>query len=208
MFATWSRHWSGSRVAVMAIAITLVFGGWLARNVIVIDEPILFSKNLAENLDNSVLSSEPLEPGEERPPASAIDYALERLEQTLGSPVDYFGRFIDYFDSSNELAVKTESSLIRDRIMFVTYYSLLLLVLARLALVRRLPLSQAEWLVLALYVGTGLFHALLIPRIRYRLPFDFLLLLPVANLALYTFESWRGRLSNTRVVGGSGAAHR
>ena len=208
MFATWSRHWSGSRVAVMAIAITLVFGGWLARNVIVIDEPILFSKNLAENLDNSVLSSEPLEPGEERPPASAIDYALERLEQTLGSPVDYFGRFIDYFDSSNELAVKTESSLIRDRIMFVTYYSLLLLVLARLALVRRLPLSQAEWLVLALYVGTGLFHALLIPRIRSRLPFDFLLLLPVANLALYTFESWRGRLSNTRVVGGSGAAHR
>lgn len=197
MFAVWSRHWSGSRVAIMALAVTLVFGGWLARNVIVLDEPILFSKNLAENLDNSVLSSEPLKPGEERPPASATDYALERLEQTFGSPGDYFGRFFEYFEFSNELAVQTESSHMRDRIMFVTYYSLLLLVLARLALVRRLPLSPAEWLVLALYIGTGLFHALVIPRIRYRLPFDFLLLLPIANLALYALVSWRGRFSKT-----------
>lgn len=208
MFATWSRHWSSSRVAIMAIAITLVFGGWFARNVVVINEPILFSKNLAENLDNSVLMEAPLEPGEERPQASVMDYAVERLEQTFGSPMDYFGRFINFFDFSNELAVDTEKSPIRDRIMFVTYYSLLLMVLVRLAFARQLPLSQAEWLVLILYVGTGLFHALVIPRIRYRLPFDFLLLLPIAKLALYSFLSRRRRLSNNDLTGGSGAARR
>jgi len=204
LFATWSRHWSGSRLAVMAIAVTLVFGGWLARNMVVLDQPILFSKNLAENLDNAVLSNEPLEPGEERAPASAVDYALERLEQTFGSPANYVSRFFDFFDSSNEMAVQAESSTIRDQIMFVTYYSLLLAVLARLALIRQLPLSQAEWLVLILYIGTALFHALVFPRIRYRLPFDFLMLLPVANLALYTIGRWRRRTTNNRVAAGTG----
>ena len=188
-FAWASRHWSRSRVAIMALAAALVFGGWLVRNVVVMEEPILFSKNLAENLDNAVLVTDPLEPGEERAPAAAIDYALERLRQTLGSPGAYLGRVVDFFASSNKMAVTEETSPTRELIMFVTYHALLLAVLARLALARRLPPSPAEWLILALYVGTALFHALLIPRIRYRLPLDFLLLLPVANLAMHALAT-------------------
>jgi len=209
LFAIASRRWSGSRVLVMGLAAALVFGGWFTRNVIVMDEPILFSKNLAENLDNAVLVLDPLEPGEERPPAAAIDYALERLEQTIGSPLAYLERFGDFFASSNEMNVAEERSRTRDLIMFVTYYGLLVAVLVRLALARRLPPSPAEWLVIALYIGTALFHALLIPRIRYRLPLDFLLLLPVANLVLFAFSSWRERHRSTaHVRSGAGAAPR
>ena len=193
LFMWASRHWSGSRVAITGLAAALVFGGWFVRNVVVMEEPILFSKNLAENLDNAVLRTDPLAPGEERPPAAAFDYALERLEQTLGSPTAYLGRIVDFFASSNSMHVVEETSRTRELIMFVTYHALLLAVLVRLALVRRLPLSPAEWTILALYVGTALFHALLIPRIRYRLPLDFLLLLPVANLALFALEGLRAR---------------
>ena len=192
-FALLVRHWSVSRVLIMGLAAALVFGGWFARNVIVLDETILFSKNLAENLDNAVLNLEPLAPGEERAPKGAIDYALERLGQYVASPAIYLERFVDFFASSNEMNVTAESTSTRDLIMFVTYNALLLAVLCRLLLVRRLPLSAAEWLVLALYLGTALFHALVIPRIRYRVPFDFLLLLPATNALLFAVRTWRSR---------------
>ena len=190
-FALLSARWSGSRALVMALAMSLVLGGWLARNVVVMGEPILFSTNLAENLDNAVLNLEPLAPGEERPPAGAIDYGLERLGQYLADPGIYLRRVVDFFASRNEMHVAAESSSTRDLVMFLTYNALLLAVLARLALIRRRPLSAAEWWVLGLYLGTALFHALVIPRIRYRLPFDFLLMLPALNALLYALAAGR-----------------
>ena len=198
-FALWSPAWSLSRVALMALVAALVFGGWLARNVVVLDEPILFSKNLAENLDNAVLTLEPLEPGEERAPAGVVDYGLERLAQYASEPLVYLERIGDFFAHRNVLAVSEEASGTRELIMFVTYNALLLLVLGRLLLAVRTPLSRAEWLVLALYVATALFHALVIPRIRYRLPFDFLLLLPAANALLIAAS--RVRFRGTAVAG-------
>lgn len=202
-FVLLSGHWSRSRVLVVGLAAALVFGGWFARNVVVLGEPILFSKNLAENLDNAVLNLEPLAPGESRPPAGAFDYALERLGQLVEAPGAYVGRVVDYFAWRNEMHVTEESSRARDLILFVTYHALLLGALLRLALAgRRLPLSPPEMLVFALYVGTALFHALLIPRIRYRIPFDFLLLLPVANVLLYGFDAARGRLAVGRRIRG------
>lgn len=204
-FALWSPAWSASRVAVMALAATLVFGSWFTRNVVLLDEPILFSKNLAENIDNAVLTLEPLAPGEERAPAGVIDYGLERLGQYLSDPLVYLERVGDFFAHSNTLAVAEEASGTRELIMFVTYNALLLAVLGRLLLARRAPLSRAEWLVLALYMGTAFFHALVIPRIRYRLPFDFLLLLPAANVLLLMLERLRVR-SSARAGNGTAAS--
>ena len=204
-FALWSPAWSASRVVVMALAAALVFGGWFTRNLVQLDEPILFSKNLAENLDNAVLTLEPLAPGEERAPAGVVDYGFERLRQYLSDPLVYVERVGDFFAHSNTLAVAEEASGTRELIMFVTYNALLLAVLGRLLLARRAPLSRAEWLVLALYVATALFHALVIPRIRYRLPFDFLLLLPACNFLLLLLGRLRLR-SSARAGSGTGAS--
>lgn len=177
-FAMLSRDWSVSRVLVMMAVIALVFGGWFARNIVVMNEPIMFSSNLATNLDNAVLNLEPLASGETREPKGAIEIGLERLSQYIASPEVYLARVVDFFAYRNELQVREESTPLRDLIMFVSYHALLLAILIRLMLCRLAPLSTAERLILVLYIATALFHALVIPRIRYRLPFDFLLLLP------------------------------
>jgi len=208
-FALWDRRWGLSRVLVMGLCATLVFGGWFARNVIVLDEPILFSKNLAENLDNAVLNLEPLAPGEEREPAGAIDYALERIGQYVDSPGVYAERVVDFFAYRNEMNVTEESSRARDLVMFATYHALLLAALLRVLLAGRLPLSPAERLVFALYLGTALFHALVIPRIRYRIPFDFLLLLPAANAVLFSLlAAHRQYIARRHVRNAAGTARR
>jgi len=163
----------------------LVPGAWLARNLIVLEKPVLFSTNLAENLDNAVLSVDRLEPGEVRPPKSAIEYGAERLEQLIGSPQAYRDRLIEFFATRNELQVSEEASSLREQVMAITYLTLLALVAARLLqaapIGRQVPLSRAERIAVVLYVLTALFHALVFTRIRYRLPFDLLLLLPAMN---------------------------
>lgn len=188
-------HGRGARVLVAALAAALLIGGWVARNLVVLGEPIVFSQNLGENIDNAVLAHEPLAPGELRPPDDAIGYGLDRLAQYAAEPFVYAEHVLDFFAWRNELHVVTESTPARDTVMFLTYHALLLAVLARLVLARRAPLARAEWLVLGLYLGTALFHALVIPRIRYRLPFDFLLLLPAANALLLCLRAsgWRSR---------------
>ena len=69
-----------------------------------------------------------------------------------------------------------ESPLWRDLVMLVTYGFLLLLTAARLALCRRFPLDEYERLALLLYVLNGAFAAVFFTRVRFRLPFDFLLI--------------------------------
>jgi hypothetical protein len=60
--------------------------------------------------------------------------------------------------------------------MLCTYGPLLGILIVRLCLVRRFPLSDFEVLLLALYLGAGMAYALYLTRIRYRLPFDWLLI--------------------------------
>jgi hypothetical protein len=60
--------------------------------------------------------------------------------------------------------------------MLLGYGVLFGLLVVRLALVRRIPLSALEVLLLALYLGAGLAYAVYFTRIRFRLPFDWLLI--------------------------------
>jgi len=60
--------------------------------------------------------------------------------------------------------------------MFVTYYPLLICLLVRLLLAWRIPLSKTETLLFAIYLVSAFFHALFLPRIRFRLPYDAVLI--------------------------------
>ena len=94
--------------------------------------------------------------------------------------------------------VTDESSRARDLVMLATYGALLGLVALRIALARRRPLSPAERSVLLLYAMTAAFHALVFVRIRYRLPFDFLLFLPALNAVLLGIDAMRSRHPRSR----------
>ncbi len=184
LFCAIVMRWPVKYVIVLALTMALVPGAWLLRNIVVLEEPILFSENLGYNIDNAVVGDEPLDDGIVIPPKGTIGHGVERLTQLIEQPDVFLGRLIDVFAYRNNLYVSTESTALRDRIMFVSYYLLLAAVLLRLIMARRHPLKPAEILVIVLYVATAILHALVIPRIRYRLPFDFLLLLPAVNSVL------------------------
>jgi hypothetical protein len=88
----------------------------------------------------------------------------------------YVGKVLNYFNYRNEMATAGESVRWRDGLSFLTYYPLLLITLVRLALARRYPVSRTELLVCGLYFLNALASALFFTRLRFRIPFDFLLI--------------------------------
>ncbi len=88
----------------------------------------------------------------------------------------YFRKLAEYFNYYNHLFVNTEFSTFKKIIMFITYYPLLICLVIRLLFMKKIPLSSAEKLLVTIYIASALFHALFLPRIRFRLPYDVLLI--------------------------------
>jgi 4-amino-4-deoxy-L-arabinose transferase-like glycosyltransferase len=109
--------------------------------------------------------------------AQAIRFMSENKGRTLKL---YLTKFVNWFHYTNRIMTSGESSRATDLVMMLTYWPLLLLVIVRLFLSKRYPLRSFEVLILLLYVGNGLFLSIFLPRIRYRLPFDYGLIMIVA----------------------------
>lgn len=88
----------------------------------------------------------------------------------------YLLKLIDYFNFRNNLYVKKEFTPLRSVMMFVTYYPLLLCLILRLLFSWKIPLSKTEKLLVAIYIVSAFFHAVFLPRIRFRLPYDAVLI--------------------------------
>lgn len=108
----------------------------------------------------------------------------------------YSAKFLNYFNYRNELATKHEQNRIYDLIMLATYYPLLILVLFRLCLIRPRPLTRFEGVLLLFYMMSAVTNALFLPRIRYRLPFDALLV----YLAAFTLDHLKAWIGQKRVA--------
>lgn len=102
----------------------------------------------------------------------------------------YAGKVMNYFNYRNDIATPGESAAWRDWLVFATYYPLLLLALARAVLVRRYPLHRAEILIYVLYFANAFGSAIFFPRLRFRIPFDFLL---IAVNAAFLMRWWASR---------------
>ena len=94
----------------------------------------------------------------------------------------YALKVLNYFNFRNNLVTKAESSPTRDLVMLVTYGTLLVLGAGRL-LMHKSPLNSFEWLLVFLYFGNAFYSAIFFTRIRFRLPFDYLLILLAASFA-------------------------
>ncbi len=98
------------------------------------------------------------------------------LENPRSAFTLYAGKVINYFNYRNKLVTKSEASRAKDFVLLVTYYPLLLISLLRLGAARRMGLTPAELLWYSLYFGNALLSAVFFTRIRFRIPYDFLLL--------------------------------
>jgi hypothetical protein len=88
----------------------------------------------------------------------------------------YVAKFLNYFNYRNELRTANETSPWRRLVMLLTYGPLLALLVLRLALWRRWPPGDLERFAVLLYLLNGAFAAIYFTRIRFRLPFDYLLI--------------------------------
>jgi len=125
--------------------------------------------------------------------------ALRNIRANPGRTLKlYCQKFLYWFAYSNKLAsdvvIKEGASdvpiSLRDIIMFCVYIPLLGLLVFRLFLVRRFPLSDIEVLLIALYFAAGMVYAIYITRIRYRLPFDWLLIALDAIFLAQVIANW------------------
>jgi hypothetical protein len=107
----------------------------------------------------------------------AVDYIRSNKGRAIRM---YALKVLNWFNYRNDLAQKSESSRTKDALMFITYVPLLLLFAARLLLAGRFRLSRLEALLVALYLSNAFAYAVWHTRIRYRLPYDLLLIAVVA----------------------------
>ncbi len=99
----------------------------------------------------------------------------------------YAAKFLHWFDYSNKLVSDQVEELehgasgvdvsLRELVLLVTYLLVIVGPLAlRLLMLRRVPLKDIEVLALCLWVAAGLAYALFFTRVRFRLPFDLLII--------------------------------
>ena len=172
----------------------LVIGLWTARNAEVFGTPVFVSTNSGENLllGNSAnttpnagtnvdiqayrVAAEDLD--EAARDSYFREQAVEYIRANPGPALSlYLGKVVNYFNYRNELATASEGSAARDWIMLLTYGPLLLLLALRLILLVKIPADPFEWLLIAIYLLSAFAYAVFFTRVRFRLPFDHLLIL-------------------------------
>lgn len=124
------------------------------------------------------------------------------LEEIRNDPERFFrlygAKFLHWFDYSNRLmsdGLEQGASSVpvntREVILLVTYFTVILgPLLVRLFFLRRVPFTRIEWLFLALWIGAGLAYALFFTRVRFRLPFDWLIISSNAMFLAALVQSW------------------
>jgi len=108
---------------------------------------------------------------------SAVAWATAHPAQAAAL---YVQKVLNYFNYRAELATQQSNAWAKDLLMAATYFPLLAVAVWRLLKARAIPLSRTEKFILMLYLGNALVSAVFFTRIRFRVPFDGLLLVFVA----------------------------
>jgi hypothetical protein len=110
----------------------------------------------------------------------------------------YVAKFFNYFNFRNELITSGEQKPWQEWLVFITYYPLLGLSLLRLAFWRRYRLSGLETLLYAIYYGNAALTAIFFTRLRFRIPFDLLLVAIDAAFVTYLLSARTGESAPSR----------
>lgn len=191
-------------VVLVLVGSAILICPWIVRNYLVFDTFVFISTNSGVNL---LLGN-----SENTGPNSGVNVDLSRYEmeaETRGlgelernkfytkKAVEYILdnkaaafklyvlKFLNYFNFRNNLATASAESTARWLIMLVTYGFILVvglplrLILSRM---KQFSLTRLEAFALLLYVSNGLFAAIFFTRIRFRMPYDSLLIVCAAIL--------------------------
>ena len=111
-------------------------------------------------------------------------YKKSAIDWIKNNPGDaailYFKKVLNNFNYKNKTSTSVENSFMKNTVMFIAYYPLLLLVCIRVVMQKRYAFTRDELLLYILYFGSAFVTAIVYSRLRYRIPFDFLLIAMVA----------------------------
>jgi 4-amino-4-deoxy-L-arabinose transferase-like glycosyltransferase len=218
LFSLLTRKKTLSWMILLAVITFLTISPWTIRNYIVFDRVELVSSNFGTNflIGNSEETTANNGPnawtGMKEYVEKANDqhmnefdrnkfYIISALNLIRNKPVHYgilyIQKVVNYFNFRNDLATKSESSTFKDLLMLISYGFLLLSVLLRIILLRTKSLSSLELFLLAMYLCSAFISAVVFTRIRYRLPFDYLLIL-LASISIERFYQYKIEKSNLK----------
>ena len=190
-----ARNWAGRTygrgfLLAFALAAVLSTGPWIVRTSRVFGQFVFISTNSGINLlygnsENARYDTGIVDVSAHVPPEGLGEAELNRYygqcakEWVRRNPVAaarlYALKTANYFNFKNKLTTTAEESVLKDLVLAATYYPLLLAGIVRLMLWRKYRLAWPEVLMYLLYFGNAFMGALVYTRIRYRVPFDFLL---------------------------------
>jgi hypothetical protein len=192
IWLTWREHaW---RTAVLFVLATgLVIGIWTLRNYHVFNTFVYVATdsgfnflmgNAPETTPNSGLT---IDFNKYKNEAAGLDeiqadaYYRNRavqfiLDDKMHAISLYVLKVLNFFNFRNEMLTQGESSSLRDIVMLLGYGGLILILLIRIASFRYFKFSDLESFLLVFYLLSAFVYAVFFTRIRFRLPFDYLLI--------------------------------
>jgi 4-amino-4-deoxy-L-arabinose transferase-like glycosyltransferase len=205
---TITRWISRTQLLITFAVFSLTLGLWTLRNYTVFDRFVFVSTNSGFNL--LLGNSEHTRPnagtnvditrhrvvaetlGEVDQDRYYRDAALDFIRNNQAHSIRmYMLKTLNYFNYTNQLYQTSEASSTNDILMLLSYGTLLALAVIRIILIRQYPVSRFEMLLFLIYLSSALAGAVFFTRIRFRLPYDFLLILVVANFLDAVLRSLR-----------------
>jgi len=223
---TWSKwgteaHHEPLRARIIAVAIfcmaaAVIVAPWTLRNYVVFGEVVPVSANggvnlLAGNCEYAGANTG----GQAVNPYRAATRGMSEIERDRyfkeqayrwiadnpGAAASlYVLKFANYFNFKNEVVAASENpGRLGTLALFVTQYAMMALVLVRLWMARSRKLDNFEKAIIFIYLLNGLISAIFYTRLRYRLPFDGILMVVAAVAAADLLSRWRiGRRGTAR----------
>ena len=108
---------------------------------------------------------------------AAIDWIKANPTQAI---VLYIRKFLQFFNFTEQYGTEGVGGVRVRAAVFFSYYPLLILMLVNLCITRWSRLSRHEIFLFLLYLGTAAAYAMFITRIRYRIPFDYIVIVLAA----------------------------
>jgi len=130
--------------------------------------------------------------------SSAVEYVKQNKLKAMSL---YFRKVLNHFNYHNVLNTRSESSNMKDLLSLLSYGLLIGLVLLRLLMHRQWAMTNFEKFVVGLYLLNGLYAAVFFTRLRFRVPYDYLLIVVAAITLRHAWAGWRESRHNRQSAG-------
>ena len=180
---------------IATIAACLVVSPWIARNWLVMGQPLMATSSgwvlLLGNSKNAAPGSSVPDVYEYTSRTDGLGeiernefFRTAAIEWIKANPTQaivlYIRKFLQFFNFTEQYGTEGVGGVRVQAAVFLSYYPLLILMLVNLCITRWSKLSRREIFLFLFYLGAAAAYAMFITRIRYRVPLDYIVVVLAA----------------------------